>query len=271
MRYVRPAVPELLTLLQTELRRTTDALLVASAVDAAGVSLFREQVAAALDAGGGVTFVVSTASAAASVRDGLGLPNVGRLTVLVRDLPTSLNACVLTSVDGVMRGYVGSNDFRHAALAAGAPGVLLDGARDRGAVAELHEDLQALVDAVPRSAAGQPLVDLMQPTMDALERRHGRRAQQEGTFVPTGFADLDALTGGLLKGDLWVMTGRSGVGKSVLATDFLRSVAVRTGAHAALAQARDTREMTVQRILSAEARVPMYHLQTTGLTDEDWT
>jgi replicative DNA helicase len=110
----------------------------------------------------------------------------------------------------------------------------------------------------------------MQPAMDALEQQHGHGAGNPLPGVPTGLIDLDQLTGGLVPGDLWVLTGRSGVGKSMLGLDFLRSAAFRHNVHAALAQGRDKPSDAVLRLLSAQARVGLHHLQTVGITDDDW-
>ena len=60
----------------------------------------------------------------------------------------------------------------------------------------------------------------MQPTMDELEAIGGRAGMMSG--VPTGFADLDALTNGLHPGQLIVIAGRPGLGKSTMGLDIAR-------------------------------------------------
>ena len=75
--------------------------------------------------------------------------------------------------------------------------------------------------------------------------------------VPTGFADLDHLTGGLVPGALWVISGHTGVGKSVLAMDFVRSAAVRHGHPTLLVSRTESVERLARRLLAAQARVPL--------------
>ena len=88
--------------------------------------------------------------------------------------------------------------------------------------------------------------------------------------TPTGLTDLDGLIGGLRAGDLWVVTGRSGAGKSVLALDFVRAAAVRHGARTGHVRARDRLVDLLAQLVSAEGRVPLHHLRTT-LTDNERT
>ena len=89
--------------------------------------------------------------------------------------------------------------------------------------------------------------------------------------VPTGFGDLDALTGGLTAGLMWVITGRSGAGKSVLATDLVRSAAVRHGLPTLMVgRGEGTRQATC-RVLAAQARIPLHHLTVDRLDLDDWT
>jgi replicative DNA helicase len=89
--------------------------------------------------------------------------------------------------------------------------------------------------------------------------------------LPTGFVDLDRLTRGVPPGHLWAVVGRSGVGKSVWALDVARSVAVAAKRAVLLVTRAEHARGVMQRLLSAEARVPLQHLQAGALTDADWT
>jgi replicative DNA helicase len=86
----------------------------------------------------------------------------------------------------------------------------------------------------------------------------------------TGSTDLDTVTGGLCEGDLWVVTGRSGSGKSVLALGFARSAAIRSRVPTGHVRARDRAEDLVAQVLSAEGRIPLHYLRD-PLTDNDRT
>lgn len=106
---------------------------------------------------------------------------------------------------------------------------------------------------------------LVQPLLDSL----ASETPSEG-YVRTGFADLDLLTLGIGPGELWLLTGRSGVGKSVLATDLLRSCALHQDRRALLLSRGENPESVARRALCAEARIPLHHMQPGQMTDQDW-
>jgi len=113
----------------------------------------------------------------------------------------------------------------------------------------------------------QPLAKLMDPTFDEIDaiRSHG------GTLdgVPTGFADLDRLTNGLHAGQMIIVAARPGVGKSTLGLDFARSAAIGNDMATAFFSLEMTKTELVMRLLSAEASVPLHHIRTGSLTDEE--
>ncbi|MGW0925958.1 replicative DNA helicase, partial [Streptomyces sp. NPDC002755] len=77
----------------------------------------------------------------------------------------------------------------------------------------------------PLLPPASPLSDVMEDTLDWIEATGGREATLPG--VPTGFTDLDSLTGGLHPGQLIVIAARPAMGKSTLALDFVRSASIK--------------------------------------------
>ncbi|KFG10598.1 replicative DNA helicase [Streptomyces scabiei] len=122
--------------------------------------------------------------------------------------------------------------------------------------------------ATARHRSGLPpayvLGDIMEGLLDELEA-------PDRTGLPTGFTDLDALTGGLHPGQLIVIAARPSLGKTTLALDLLRTVSIKHHMPAALFTLELERRDITRRILSAEARVALHHLRAGRLTDEDWT
>ena len=90
------------------------------------------------------------------------------------------------------------------------------------------------------------------------------------TGVPTGFADLDALTNGLHPGQMVVIAARPAMGKSTLALDFARSAAIRHGMPTVLFSLEMGRNEITMRLLSAESRVPLQTMRTGQMNDDDW-
>ncbi len=88
--------------------------------------------------------------------------------------------------------------------------------------------------------------------------------------APTGLADLDNLTGGLLPGALWALTGVPGAGKSVLALGFARVVASTAGLPVLVVTRREGINDLAERVLAAEAKVGLFRLQQGQPNPEDW-
>jgi replicative DNA helicase len=89
--------------------------------------------------------------------------------------------------------------------------------------------------------------------------------------VPTGFYDLDDLTGGgFLDGQMVVVAGRPAMGKSTLATDFLRAAAIRRELPSVIFSLEMTRQEIAMRLVAAEAKVPLRNLRAGQVDDDQW-
>ena len=113
-----------------------------------------------------------------------------------------------------------------------------------------------------------PLSQIMEGTLDELEAISTRGGTLAG--VPTGFSDLDALTNGLHPGQLVVIAARPGLGKSTVALDFARAASIKHGLSSVFFSLEMTRNEITMRLLSAEARVPLHHMRTGSMSDDDW-
>lgn len=91
---------------------------------------------------------------------------------------------------------------------------------------------------------------------------------RDESFVRTSFTSLDELTRGVRGGELWVLTGRSGVGKTVLGTDLARLCAVVQRRRALYVSRRERAEEVARRLFCAEASVPLHHAQTDLMTED---
>ncbi|WP_063353149.1 replicative DNA helicase [Streptomyces sp. MJM8645] len=109
----------------------------------------------------------------------------------------------------------------------------------------------------------------LQDALDWVEATGNRKAGQI-SGVPTGFADLDKLTDGLQPGQLIIIGGRPGMGKSTAALDIARTAAIKHGVPSAFFSLEMSRRELQLRLLSAEGRVALHHLRTGNTTDDDW-
>ena len=140
-----------------------------------------------------------------------------------------------------------------------------------GQVDDIVDAAQAEVYAVTdrRTAEDyQPLSAIMEGTFDELEAISSRGGQLVG--VPTGFRDLDELTNGLHPGQMIIVAARPAVGKSAWGLDVARSAAIRHGLTTCIFSLEMSRNEITMRLLSAEAKVPLHHMRTGTMTDDDW-
>ena len=136
---------------------------------------------------------------------------------------------------------------------------------------DLVDRAQAEVYAVTDRRIGEdyhPLSEIMPAALEEIEAIGAHGGGISG--VPTGFADLDALTNGLHAGQMVVIAARPAVGKSALALDFARSATIRHGLPAVVFSLEMGRNEITMRLLSAEARVPMHVMRTGQMSDDDW-
>ncbi len=110
--------------------------------------------------------------------------------------------------------------------------------------------------------------EILTTYMDRLDKLHERRGSIVG--VPTGFTDLDRLTGGLQRSDLIILAARPAVGKTSLALSLAHNAAVKYSQSIALFSLEMSKEQLVQRILSMDAGIDQQRLRTGWIEDDEW-
>lgn len=112
------------------------------------------------------------------------------------------------------------------------------------------------------------LGDLVSDYMEKLEQLHERRGSIVG--VPTGFTDLDRLTGGLQRSDLIILAARPAVGKTSFALSLAHNATLKHGRSIAIFSLEMSKEQLLQRFLSMEAGVDQQRLRTGWIEDGEW-
>ena len=87
-------------------------------------------------------------------------------------------------------------------------------------------EITAIADRAIRADNIAPLSEVVRATLDDLERRQQARQTRECIGISSGLSRLDALTGGWRGGQLVVLAGRPGMGKSAAMLHFARTAAV---------------------------------------------
>ncbi|HEX9135016.1 MAG TPA: replicative DNA helicase [Ktedonobacteraceae bacterium] len=110
--------------------------------------------------------------------------------------------------------------------------------------------------------------DILAEYMNKLDQLHERRGTIVG--VPTGFTDLDRLTGGLQKSDLIVLAARPGIGKSSLALSLAHNSALKFQNSIALFSLEMSKDQLAQRLLSMDAGIDQQRLRTGRIEEDEW-
>ncbi|OGU66317.1 MAG: replicative DNA helicase [Ignavibacteria bacterium RIFCSPHIGHO2_02_FULL_56_12] len=105
-------------------------------------------------------------------------------------------------------------------------------------------------------------------TMAMLESIHGSHSGVTG--VPSGFTDLDNLTGGFQYSDLIIVAGRPSQGKTALVLSLARNAAVLHDVPIGFFSLEMSVQQLVMRLMCAEARVDAHKVRTGRLPEDEW-
>lgn len=111
--------------------------------------------------------------------------------------------------------------------------------------------------------------EILEEYFDRLDTLHQSRGDIVG--VPTGFADLDTLTGGLQRSDLIIIAARPAVGKSSLGLGIAYNAAVNAGRTVGLFVLEMSAEQIIQRLLSMETGIDSHRLRLGNIDDSEWS
>ena len=195
------------------------------------------------------------------------------LASLMATVPTAANAAYYARIvreKALMRGLV----------QAGTRITQLGYSTDAGDIAELVTLAEAEVYSVAHSEGEKedyvPVGELLNEANLQIEAGQARESGQM-TGVPTGFVELDELTGGLHPGQMVIVAARPAMGKSTLAVDFCRSASMhaRRADGSLIPSCYFSLEMgrmeLMMRILAAESGVDMNKLRGgRQMSERDW-
>jgi len=138
------------------------------------------------------------------------------------------------------------------------------------------EDVDQTVDQAEQalfSVSQRRITRDLAPIQEVLGRYYDRIQylvdhQGEPLGIPTGFADLDRLLGGLQRSDLILIAARPSVGKTSLCLSIARNAA-RYGQHVAIFSLEMSAEQVVQRLVSAETQIDAQQLRLGRLAGDE--
>ena len=107
--------------------------------------------------------------------------------------------------------------------------------------------------------------DILDSAFERIDELHKEKGKLRG--LATGYADLDSLLGGLQKSDLVILAARPSCGKTSLALDIARNVAVKSKTPVGVFSLEMSKEQLVDRMLCAEANVNLWSMRTGRLSE----
>lgn len=110
-----------------------------------------------------------------------------------------------------------------------------------------------------------PIGNILAEAFDRIDEIHKESGKLRG--VPTGFIDFDNKLGGLQKSDLVILAARPSMGKTSLALDIARHVAVVERVPVGIFSLEMSKDQLVDRLLCAQAGVDLWKMRTGKLSD----
>ncbi len=112
------------------------------------------------------------------------------------------------------------------------------------------------------------LKDILSREVDRLEELASGKAEVTGTS--SGFAELDAITGGFQPGNLVILAARPGMGKSGLVANIAEHVAVKERRPVAFFSLEMSDAELAQRLIAKRARIPSDKLRKGQVAEREW-
>lgn len=183
------------------------------------------------------------------------------LTVLVNSIPTAahvVNYAKIVRKVKILRDLIAAS-YDIAAL----------GYNESEDVDILLDKAEKTIFSITQNSLSQSflrLKSILGDTFERLEKLSSSDAKYRG--VPTGFTELDNLLSGLQKSDLVILAARPSLGKSSLALDIARHIAVNEKKPVGIFSLEMSKDQIADRILASQANISLWKLRTGKLSSE---
>lgn len=135
---------------------------------------------------------------------------------------------------------------------------------------QMMEKSSSMLTGVERGSVSGDFVtmaDSMTEYMARIDYLHANRGKFTG--IPSGFTDLDMMTGGWQKSDLIILAGRPSMGKSALAFTMAYNAALQ-GKSVAVFTLEMNRMQLNDRLMSIATGIPLHLLKSGWIADDQW-
>ncbi len=141
------------------------------------------------------------------------------------------------------------------------------------------EEVDVLLDKAEKTVFGigqrsltqtfLPIKEILSDTFERLDELSKNTGKLRG--IATGFTDLDKILGGLQKSDLVILAARPSMGKTSLALDIARNVAILENKPVGLFSLEMSKDQLADRLLASLANINLWNLRNGKLTQDDYS
>ena len=129
---------------------------------------------------------------------------------------------------------------------------------------------QAIFNISDKKAIKGPISvsDLIDPTIDAIEEIYLKKEHVPG--CPSGFNDLDHVTGGFKKSNFIIIAGRPGTGKTSLCMNIAENAAILHKKSVLIFSLEMSNDELMTRFICSQARVASDRVKNAYMSKDDW-
>ncbi len=150
--------------------------------------------------------------------------------------------------------------------------IAAQGYGEYGDVDEFVDDAEKKIFEVAKEQKRAPYEHIKDVVIRTFEQvTEAAERKEKITGLPTGFAKLDRMTAGLKGGELIIVAGRPGMGKTAFALNVALHGCADRNLPVVVFSLEMAKEELARRLLCSEARVDGGRMRTGMLTRDDWT
>ncbi len=112
-----------------------------------------------------------------------------------------------------------------------------------------------------------PISSVLSEAFDRIDEIHKEKGKIRG--VSTGFPEIDHILAGFQKSDLIILAARPSIGKTSLALDFARNIAILSKIPVGIFSLEMSKEQLVDRLLCSQAGVDLWKMRTGNLSEAE--
>ena len=136
-------------------------------------------------------------------------------------------------------------------------------------VRDVINQAEEKIFAVRDRRSTDQVTDIHDVLVEAFARIDARLEHGEGGGTPTGFKDLDALTGGMHGSELVILAARPSMGKTALAMNMAEYIAIEAGVPTLFVSLEMARLELAQRLLCSQGRIDANKFRSGFLSGDD--